>query len=83
MLLNAEIHPFARIAHVFFVQINIYDCSVITPYALLFFGGEISLSMDEEQEIVTVDDWIKFNCRQSVATLVQVFFSRTCLSMLG
>lgn len=57
----------------FFVQIFIHDCSPVSPYSLLFFGGEISVSTDGDTEIVTVDQWIKFNCRKSVATLVQVF----------
>mgnify|MGYP002803825931 CR=1 FL=1 len=52
-------------------KIFIHDCSPVTPYSLLFFGGKISLSIDEDQEVVTVDHWIKFNCRKSVATLVQ------------
>ncbi|CAB4005911.1 ATP-dependent RNA helicase DHX36, partial [Paramuricea clavata] len=49
----------------------IHDCSTVTPYSLLFFGGEISVGLDEDQEIVTVDHWIKFNCRNTVAILVQ------------
>ena len=46
----------------------------MTPYSLLFFGGEISVGMDEDQEVVTVDHWIKFKCRNTVAILVQVYF---------
>jgi hypothetical protein len=48
----------------------------VTPYSLLFFGGEISVGMDEDQEVVTVDHWIKFKCRNTVAILVQVYFLR-------
>ena len=31
------------------------------------------MSTEEDHEIVAVDQWIKFNCRRSVAALVQVF----------
>lgn len=56
----------------FFPQIFIHDCSPVTPYSLLFFGGEVSLGLDEEQEVVVVDRWIKFKCRKTLAALVQV-----------
>ncbi|XP_028396420.1 ATP-dependent DNA/RNA helicase DHX36-like [Dendronephthya gigantea] len=52
-------------------KIFIHDCSPVSPYSLLFFGGEISMATVENQEVVTVDNWISFNCRRSVATLVQ------------
>ncbi|XP_046840987.1 ATP-dependent DNA/RNA helicase DHX36-like [Xenia sp. Carnegie-2017] len=52
-------------------KIFVQDCSTVSPYSLLFFGGDISTSVDEDEEIVTVDYWIKFNCRLSVAILVK------------
>lgn len=30
------------------------------------------MAKDEEQETVAVDEWIKFNCRETVTNLVMV-----------
>lgn len=30
---------------IYFQAVNVYDCSVVSPYPLLFFGGKISFSV--------------------------------------
>jgi ATP-dependent RNA helicase DHX36 len=50
----------------------IHDCSMIPPYPLLFFGGDISMLEDEGQEVIAVDHWIKFQAPRKIAELVKV-----------
>ena len=50
----------------------IHDCSMIPPYPLLFFGGDISMLEDEGQEVIAVDHWIKFQAPKKIAELVKV-----------
>lgn len=50
----------------------IHDASLIPPFPLLFFGGDISLKRDMDQEVIAVDDWIVFQASQHVAELVKV-----------
>lgn len=50
----------------------IHDASLITPFPLLFFGGNISVQRDQDQETIAVDDWIIFQAAQHTAKLVQV-----------
>ena len=50
----------------------IHDCSMIPPYPLLFFGGDISVQEDEGQELIVVDQWIKFQAPRKIAELVKV-----------
>ena len=50
----------------------IHDCSMIPPYPLLFFGGDISMLEDEGQEVIAVDQWIKFQAPRKIAKLVKV-----------
>ena len=50
----------------------IHDCSMIPPYPLLFFGGDISVLEEDGQEVIAVDHWIKFQAPKKIAELVKV-----------
>lgn len=52
--------------------IFLHDTSMITPFPLLFFGGKISVDRDGDQQIIAVDDWIKFQAPHRIAKLVKV-----------
>ncbi|XP_033763100.1 ATP-dependent DNA/RNA helicase DHX36-like [Pecten maximus] len=56
-------------------QVYLYDTSVVSPYSLLMFGGEIATSEeivdDEVRPKVTVDDWILFWTSFSTAQMVK------------
>ena len=45
---------------------------MIAPFPLLFFGGDISVFMEEGYETVAVDDFIKFKSPTRIANLVKV-----------
>ena len=53
-------------------SIFLHDATVIPPFPLLFFGGDISVGRDKEQETITVDKWIVFQAPQRIAHLVKV-----------
>ena len=53
-------------------SVFIHDSSTIPPLPLLFFGGNISVKRDEDQEVISVDDWIVFQAAQRTGGLVQV-----------
>jgi len=55
------------------MQIFIHDCTMIAPYPLLFFGGNISVLVEEGSEVIAVDDFIRFKSPQKIATLVKVW----------
>ncbi|KAK6183551.1 hypothetical protein SNE40_011010 [Patella caerulea] len=50
--------------------IYVHDCTTISPYPLLFFGGDIRLIYDEG-DCVSVDDWIVFKASPETAQLVK------------
>ena len=50
----------------------VHDSSMIPPYPLLFFGGDITVMEDEGQEVIAVDEWIKFQAPRKIAELVKV-----------
>ena len=50
----------------------VHDSSLIPPFPLLFFGGDISVKRDGDQEVIAVDDWIVFQASRSIAKLVKV-----------
>ena len=52
--------------------IFLHDTTVIHPFPLLFFAGEISVQRDEGQETIAVDKWIVFQAPQRIAELVKV-----------
>ncbi|XP_002737580.2 ATP-dependent DNA/RNA helicase DHX36-like [Saccoglossus kowalevskii] len=51
--------------------IYLHDSSVIEPYPLLFFGGDITMGKDDTQDVIRVDDWIVFKASPTIATLVK------------
>ena len=53
-------------------NVFLHDTSMITPFPLLFFGGKISVDRDGDQQIIAVDDWIKFQAPHHIAKLVKV-----------
>ena len=50
----------------------VHDSSMIPPFPLLFFGGDISVQRDKDQETIAVDSWIVFQASQKIAELVKV-----------
>ncbi|XP_055969921.1 ATP-dependent DNA/RNA helicase DHX36 [Sorex fumeus] len=52
-------------------SIYLYDCTEVSPYCLLFFGGDISIQKDKEQETIAVDEWIVFQSPARIAHLVK------------
>jgi len=52
-------------------QLYIHDSSVVTPFALLFFGGNITFKQEEGMDTICVDTFIKFHSPKSIATLVK------------
>ena len=57
-------------------DVFLHDSSMIPPFPLLFFGGNISVQRDEEQDTIAVDKWIVFQAPHNVAKLVQVRMRR-------
>lgn len=55
-----------------FPQIFLYDCTEVSPFSLLFFGGDITIQRDEDEETVAVDQWIVFRSPARIAHLVKV-----------
>ncbi|XP_056420970.1 ATP-dependent DNA/RNA helicase DHX36 [Hyla sarda] len=52
-------------------SIFLYDCTEISPYSLLFFGGDISIQKDQDQDTIAVDEWIVFQSPARIAHLVK------------
>uniref|UniRef100_A0A8C3DSX8 RNA helicase n=1 Tax=Corvus moneduloides TaxID=1196302 RepID=A0A8C3DSX8_CORMO len=52
-------------------SIYLYDCTEVSPYCLLFFGGDISIQKDKEQDTIAVDEWIVFQSPARIAHLVK------------
>ncbi|KAK1785374.1 hypothetical protein P4O66_018755 [Electrophorus voltai] len=52
-------------------SIFLYDCTEVSPFSLLFFGGDISIQKDQEQETIAVDEWIVFQSPARIAHLVK------------
>uniref|UniRef100_A0AAY4CQP5 ATP-dependent DNA/RNA helicase DHX36 n=1 Tax=Denticeps clupeoides TaxID=299321 RepID=A0AAY4CQP5_9TELE len=52
-------------------SIFLYDCTEVSPYSLLFFGGDISIQKDQDQETIAVDEWIIFQSPARIAHLVK------------
>ncbi len=52
-------------------QIFLYDCTEVSPFSLLFFGGDITIQKDEDQETIAVDQWIVFRSPARIAHLVK------------
>ncbi|XP_062832754.1 ATP-dependent DNA/RNA helicase DHX36 isoform X2 [Anolis carolinensis] len=52
-------------------SIYLYDCTEVSPYCLLFFGGDISIQKDKDQDTIAVDEWIVFQSPARIAHLVK------------
>ncbi|XP_075892371.1 ATP-dependent DNA/RNA helicase DHX36 [Nelusetta ayraudi] len=52
-------------------SIFLYDCTEVSPFSLLFFGGDITIQKDEGEETVAVDEWIVFRSPARIAHLVK------------
>lgn len=52
-------------------KVYVHDSTMVSPYPLLFFGGEIQIVKEEGTELVSVDNWVKFKSDRSTATLVK------------
>ncbi|XP_064642858.1 ATP-dependent DNA/RNA helicase DHX36-like isoform X2 [Lineus longissimus] len=52
-------------------KVYLYDATAISPYPLLFFGGDITIKNVDGDECVVVDDWIVFKASQKIASLVK------------
>ncbi|KAK2538549.1 Dhx36 [Columba guinea] len=52
-------------------SIYLYDCTEVSPYCLLFFGGDISIQKDKDQDTIAVDEWIVFQSPARIANLVK------------
>lgn len=52
-------------------SIYLYDCTEVSPYSLLFFGGDISIQKDQGQDTIAVDEWIVFQSPGRIAHLVK------------
>uniref|UniRef100_A0A8C4E6C3 RNA helicase n=1 Tax=Dicentrarchus labrax TaxID=13489 RepID=A0A8C4E6C3_DICLA len=52
-------------------SIFLYDCTEVSPFSLLFFGGDITIQKDDGQETVAVDQWIVFRSPARIAHLVK------------
>ena len=57
----------------------VHDATMIPPFPLLFFGGDISVQRDKDQETIAVDDWIIFQASQKIAELVKVCEQFLCM----
>ncbi|EGD77765.1 hypothetical protein PTSG_08854 [Salpingoeca rosetta] len=53
------------------VKIYLYDASMIPPFPLIFFGGDVKVTREGENELIAVDDFIKFHSPVNTARLVQ------------
>uniref|UniRef100_A0AAR2M0F8 ATP-dependent DNA/RNA helicase DHX36 n=1 Tax=Pygocentrus nattereri TaxID=42514 RepID=A0AAR2M0F8_PYGNA len=52
-------------------SIFLYDCTEVSPFSLLFFGGDISIQKDKDQDTIAVDEWIIFQSPARIAHLVK------------
>ncbi|PVD36953.1 hypothetical protein C0Q70_03946 [Pomacea canaliculata] len=52
-------------------KVFVHDCTMLSPYPLLFFGGHIKIVQDGQHECISVDDWIVFKASRSTAQLVK------------
>ena len=50
-------------------QVYVRDCTMVTPYPLLLFGGEIVVK--HELMTLCIDDWIEFRSPGKVAVLIK------------
>ena len=54
------------------VHVNLYDTSEVSPFALLFFGGDIKTFRDDEGvNRISVDDFITFKAESKISDTVK------------
>ncbi len=41
-------------------SVFVYDVTPITPLPLLFFGGPITVGVDDDQQVISLDEFIVF-----------------------
>uniref|UniRef100_A0A8C1VRI8 RNA helicase n=1 Tax=Cyprinus carpio TaxID=7962 RepID=A0A8C1VRI8_CYPCA len=68
--LTRDQRPFLHSESLLSLQ-HLYNCTEVSPFSLLFFGGDISIQRDQDQETVTVDVWIMFQSPAHTAHLVK------------
>ncbi|XP_033112396.1 ATP-dependent DNA/RNA helicase DHX36-like [Anneissia japonica] len=52
--------------------VYLHDTTMVEPYPLLFFGGDLHVGVDEDgQEIISVDDQVTFRSQERIAALVK------------
>jgi len=52
-------------------KLYLYDCTMISPLPLLFFGGKIKVHQANGMDTIEIDDGIKFHSPLKYATLVK------------
>lgn len=52
-------------------SIFLYDCTEVSPFSLLLFGGDVTVQKDDDQETIAVDEWIIFRSPARIAHLVK------------
>ncbi|KAK2193777.1 hypothetical protein NP493_5g02083 [Ridgeia piscesae] len=52
-------------------KIFLYDTTMVSPYPLLFFGGNIHVTQEGGVDCVIIDGWIKFRANKRIARLVK------------
>jgi ATP-dependent RNA helicase DHX57 len=52
-------------------QLFIRDCTTISPYALLLFGGEVSVQHAAGTVTVGEGEWVRFRAAAKVGVLVK------------
>jgi len=52
-------------------KIYLYDCTMISPFPLLFFGGDLLVTTDKGYDTIQVGSWIKFHAPRKTAELVK------------
>uniref|UniRef100_A0A8C6SL43 ATP-dependent DNA/RNA helicase DHX36 n=1 Tax=Neogobius melanostomus TaxID=47308 RepID=A0A8C6SL43_9GOBI len=52
-------------------SIFLYDCTEVSPFSLLFFGGDVTIQKDGDDETIAVDEWIVFRSPARIALLVK------------
>jgi ATP-dependent RNA helicase DHX36 len=52
-------------------KVYIFDCTPVSPFSLVFFGGQIGFQHSFQVLDITVDGWIRIRSDQRIAELVQ------------
>jgi hypothetical protein len=57
-------------------SVYVYDCSMVSPLALIFFGKQVSwghadFDSGSGGEVIQIDNFVKFNCASGTGDLVR------------